>query len=1072
MAKTTLRAYTQEIELMVNQNRTDEAIVHCKHILNLFPKHVDSYRMLGKAFLEANRYADATDIFQRVLSSVPDDFVAHLGMSIIKEDEGNLDAALWHMERAYENQPFNSAILEELKRLFERRDGVAPMKIRLTRGALAKMYAKGDLYQQAIAELRIELGKDPDRFDLQVLLARMFFSSGKKVEAAEISSQILKKLPYCLDANRILSRVLQASDRLDDALTIQKRVAALDPYEAFVSPDAPTVDRINDAAVTLERLDLQPTDIATIGKSSSEWMSSLGIQAVEMEDVDSELPDWLVKASEASEGSAPEAPFMPEQTSLAETQETVEDTDWIGALDAPLTDEPIDDEEIPEWMKISGWKVSTGEAEKTESEFAEEENLAETNDSDLSPAEIPDWLKSIAPEDGLAEGEEEDQELASLFNIPEEPVYSEQTDIPAWMETVTEEQGNQGFDSDVEFFSEPAEAEPELFGSELDFAVDENENQAVDIDGSSPETEDLPEWLRNLGTFESEAAQELSEETLQAETENLPDWLKEFEEKTEQAAGLDQIQESLPSLDSFLETSTAIPVPDLEKDGTGWVTEFEAEQDLAESLPVGEDFLAETEPEEPFSDIVFSEIEEETPAVAPAKAEIPDWFVEIIDQPEDEQAPADAPSMEHGAEVEPILEDSLQSGIQADIADIFTPGETFEAEINTNISDMVTHSLGHAEAEISAEKDVYESPELEEASLPGEEVMPTEVELESPPDFEDMDAAIAWLEKLAASQKISDEVPESIETIDDGTSSDVIEVLVEAWAPESVESLLETRLFTPEAGEPESETEAQETELLEIDGLQGVIDGAAPEAAATEEIELESPPDFEDMDAAMAWLEGLAAKHGVPEEQPAPEAEHAPEIQPEWILESKVEFEEITEPETEIESAAEDAWPVPDWLQEELEPAAPEAVILDELPEISLSELSEAVVPEELFVPQVETPEILPADIEAEVGEPEQPTLTSDQAPGPVGGAVKKPTRILEFARQESSSGNLDSALAKYQQLIQEEQLVYEVVFDLRQMLNDHPENFELWQTLGDAYMHNGQLQEALEAYARAEELL
>jgi hypothetical protein len=33
--------------------------------------------MLGKAYLESQRYGDASDILQRVLSSVPDDFIAH-----------------------------------------------------------------------------------------------------------------------------------------------------------------------------------------------------------------------------------------------------------------------------------------------------------------------------------------------------------------------------------------------------------------------------------------------------------------------------------------------------------------------------------------------------------------------------------------------------------------------------------------------------------------------------------------------------------------------------------------------------------------------------------------------------------------------------------------------------------------------------------------------------------------------------------------------------------------------------------------------------------------------------------
>ena len=163
MAKIALRVYTREIEDLIEQGQLDEAIAHCRHILESYPKHLGTYRLLGKANLEAKRYSDAADIFQRVLSSQPEDFVSNVGMSIIREDEGNLDAAIWHMERAFEVQPSNQAIQDELRRLYGRRDGIEPPKIRLTRGALARMYAHGGLHDQAIAELRASLSTDPQR---------------------------------------------------------------------------------------------------------------------------------------------------------------------------------------------------------------------------------------------------------------------------------------------------------------------------------------------------------------------------------------------------------------------------------------------------------------------------------------------------------------------------------------------------------------------------------------------------------------------------------------------------------------------------------------------------------------------------------------------------------------------------------------------------------------------------------------------------------------------------------------------------------------------------------------------
>jgi len=40
------------------------------------------------------------------------------------------------------------------------------------------------------------------------------------------------------------------------------------------------------------------------------------------------------------------------------------------------------------------------------------------------------------------------------------------------------------------------------------------------------------------------------------------------------------------------------------------------------------------------------------------------------------------------------------------------------------------------------------------------------------------------------------------------------------------------------------------------------------------------------------------------------------------------------------------------------------------------------------------------------------------------------------------------------------------------QVLKQRPDNLIGWQTLGDAYVRNDQLQEALAAYIKAEELL
>jgi tetratricopeptide (TPR) repeat protein len=254
MAGITLRDYIREIEKQIDGKRYDEATAHCHYMLQSYPKAVEIYRLLGKAFLENQRYGDAADIFQRVLSALPDDFVSHAGMSIIREDEGNLDEAIWHMERAFDVQPANSALQEELRRMYERRDNVEPLKIRLTRSALARMYFKGQLYPQAIAETRAALAESPDRLDLQSLLTEIYAGAGQKAEAVEAAAKLIRKLPYCIVANRVLYETLRGSERDAEAQTHLERLNQVEPYFAFISDTYPTLESVPDSSIRLDKL--------------------------------------------------------------------------------------------------------------------------------------------------------------------------------------------------------------------------------------------------------------------------------------------------------------------------------------------------------------------------------------------------------------------------------------------------------------------------------------------------------------------------------------------------------------------------------------------------------------------------------------------------------------------------------------------------------------------------------------------------------------------------------------------------------------------------------------------------
>ncbi|HNT26476.1 MAG TPA: helix-hairpin-helix domain-containing protein, partial [Anaerolineales bacterium] len=75
-------------------------------------------------------------------------------------------------------------------------------------------------------------------------------------------------------------------------------------------------------------------------------------------------------------------------------------------------------------------------------------------------------------------------------------------------------------------------------------------------------------------------------------------------------------------------------------------------------------------------------------------------------------------------------------------------------------------------------------------------------------------------------------------------------------------------------------------------------------------------------------------------------------------------------------------------------------------------------------------------------------------------------------ARQALSDGNANQASQHYAHLIRAGVNVDKVIADLQEALYRHPVDVNIWQTLGDAYMRTDKLDEALEAYTKAEDLL
>ena len=544
MANTiSLRTYLGELDVMLERESPTQVIGHCRYILQHFPQNVATYRLLAKALLQKahnegqpEQFEEAAQMFGRVLSVLPNDHIAHLGMSEINQQSENLDAAIWHMERAYEQLPGNTALQEVLRDLYAQRDGEdhVPEKIQLTRGALARQYISGQLYDQALIELRTALDRNADRIDLRVLLAETLWESQHQIEAGEVAIQVLKKLPNCLSANRILARLWLDNERPTDAQTFLDKLESLDPYAAasLIAPDA---DNVADV-VTLPRLDYASRAQAAMSSETPEWVSELGDigSDLDFEDAFNVPPPAQNTRTPLSE-PAPSfgTDLFAEHDRLGPPRELPAAADW--PLGNGLTDaEP----NVPAWFvgDEPGWDAA--ELGKNLAPFGEE---------------VPDWQSEEASDAGGVGPEasaidagwlfEEEETTAEMF-----PPASGQTTPGDWPDPLEADWLEGEVPSDFDAMSIDLDSEsPTLLEPPLsDGQPAQASNFSFDDlwEEDSPQSEPSADWTPSgfTGLLEGLAASGQSDQRSQEPDPVPPEWVASFG---------DESDDGMPATDGF-----------------------------------------------------------------------------------------------------------------------------------------------------------------------------------------------------------------------------------------------------------------------------------------------------------------------------------------------------------------------------------------------------------------------------------------------------------------------------------------------------------------------------------------
>ncbi len=379
---------------------------------------------------------------------------------------------------------------------------------------------------------------------------------------------------------------------------------------------------------------------------------------------------------------------------------------------------------------------------------------------------------------------------------------------------------------------------------------------------------------------------------------------------------------------------------------------------------------------------------------------------------------------------------------------------------------------------------VEAEPELEPAQTeeaqgePDSVVEPLELPDEAPVEPESSEDALSWLQALSAeeTEDIESEIEaQAVERIDqfEPTAEREMPDLDEV-EPEPVESpeALDVEPFgwtafedevVPGEGEMAEEAEvafgfthfdeAEDMPEAEAEALE--VEQQA-EAALQAEVEAELPPDYVSTST-----------------QPVTEMEALPESEEEKIVEPPVEPPveleiESAEPEMPIAEPEEKAQP-PVEVPSDEDLSAPERVALEpeevaesatEVEAAPSAETEEGPEPEGLQEPR-------PAAQASELTEDELDEMRAytEKHEGDEGAR-------LALARALWKVDEIDEAMDHYEALVQSRDKMDEVLTDLERYLETRPDSGSLLRTLGDAYMKEGDLDQALDFYNRAMDLL
>jgi tetratricopeptide (TPR) repeat protein len=348
----TLDAALSEASEWVAAHQFEQAIQRCNELLAAYPAAVRVIRIRAQALESSAEPIQAIDDYRRVLEILPTDEASLLGLArcLNATDQRSEAATLARQMLDYAPQNAEALQIASDELIGKPPDGII---------ARSRALLKGGITGRAITLMRRINEAEPDRTDVQALLAEMLWRNGVRITTAELCQAILDDQPDCLNAHVILSAIWAQAGNSDLEALHHRAIEPLDPdYRQ-------TYEWLGDASP------LQPRDVPALPNAPAQPPAGVEASAAEpaeqeppAEDGDRDRSAWVDDLI-ASSGpvtplppqEAPASVAAPTDTTISESEVYAgEVTDTVPLEWAPAENDHVSavDEamsELPQWLR-------------------------------------------------------------------------------------------------------------------------------------------------------------------------------------------------------------------------------------------------------------------------------------------------------------------------------------------------------------------------------------------------------------------------------------------------------------------------------------------------------------------------------------------------------------------------------------------------------------------------------------------------------------------------------------------------------------------------------------------------